>query len=233
MAILRARHYLDGWLVARSLYETVITFAWTAIDHDEHIKRLVRDSWGELLRANKSLSFADFSMLPADVERLFVDARNRNLGDPPNVFDMTTQCDERWTLSAADLDDPRLGLESRDPGTLEHLKHLGTLASSFRGLYDLLYRPGSAAGHGDVWMMLEHFAQQHEHGWTVHFEERLPSGLPFRQPEMPFLVAPALYAEAMRLSSRLLGWPDKEECHAADVRFGTRVAYLDEDEEPT
>lgn len=235
MAILRARHYLDGWLVARSLYETVTTFAWTAIDPEEHIKRLVRDSWGELLRANRSLlSFADFPMLPNEVENVFIDARNRDIGDPPSVFDMATQCDQVWSLSSTDFDDPRLDLESPEAGTLEYLEHVDTLVSSFRGLYDLLYRTGSAAGHGDVWMMLECFSHQHEDGWTVDFDEKPSSSwYPYRPPAMPFLVAPALYAEAMRLSSRLLGWPDKGECRAADVRYGTRVGYFEEDAEPT
>ena len=234
MAILRARRYLDGWLLARSLYETVITFAWIAIDPDEHIKRLVRDSWGELLRADKSVrSFADFSILPDEVELLFMDVRNYDLGDPPSVFDMTRQCDERWHMPTLDLDDPRLGLESCEPVTLEHLMRVGALSSSFRGLYDLLYRTGSAAGHGDLWMMLERFSQHRKGGWTIHFEEGSSSLHPLRQPAMPFLVAPALYAEAMRLSSHFLGWPDEEECSAADVRYGTRVGYFEEDEHPT
>jgi hypothetical protein len=216
--LLSANKKADAWVLVRALFETVVTFAWVAISPDEHSRRVLSAGIGQVLRAHKSrVAGFEFPLLPDAVEDKFLAARAEGPRNPPGLLDMAGKVDEFWGT----LDPSRpSNVSEADWTPLAAQTHY--TATSCRGLYELLYRPGSAATHADLFFMTLFHVSDNADGLAVSLDEQ-EAMLPTYQSHVPYVYAVPVYVFAVDICAKKLGWPAEAEFQAVIDRMSERT----------
>jgi hypothetical protein len=176
---------VDAGTLLRSLYEHLVHFAWLAVDPSAaRIERWRKDDLRRRIAADNDARQRG--------ESLFTDEAHADLqrqvaamtGDPLVLEQLALECDTLW---AGRLEHAGLGPASR--------------ATSFRGLYAILYRNYSAGAHPS-YRGLNPVVEDITDTRKRVVLEGPPEG------RGPYGFATAIYGLALHASAASLGWPD-------------------------
>jgi hypothetical protein len=185
--ILAARD-VDVAVITRTLYETVLTFTWIAIDPSKHAFRWLRTDRDERLTAMRELQGFGVYVDPDTIRRYEMDV-SMAPKPMPSVYDMAREADAHWMRAL-------------------HEFSTGSSKYEFRGLYTALYRAASGAVHPrQSWL-----------GSFVHNAgpTSLRVGDPIPAQKLAMLrQAPFCFASGLLVSAVRLGWPPAAEVIAA------------------
>lgn len=130
MALFPRRRHTDAAVIARSLYEQVVTFAWIAIDPTENAPAWVR--WDRQLRIKADNDLRDVGA-EALLDKQTRDDFERQIDEgrvmPDSLADRALAADKHWSQKLETISE-----DPADPGT-------------FRGMYRYIYRSQSQYGH--------------------------------------------------------------------------------------
>ena len=124
----------------------------------------------------------------------------------PNVLRMAVEADSAWAEVTTSPSPPHLW----DSFTEGHESAIGGLWGTFEGMYQLIYRGGSSAGHSDYWLTREYFTRPEDGELHVLFgePERALTMTAFGAWEIPFMAAFDLFARMLGLAIRFYLWPN-------------------------
>jgi hypothetical protein len=179
---------VDAAVIARTLYETVLTFAWIAIDPKSHAFRWLRTDREERLKGMRELEGFGLPNDPTIVRKYKIDVTLAKKG-MPKVYDMAREADAHWIRAIPEFTGPGHKYE-------------------FRGLYTSIYRAASGAVHPrQSW--LNSFVHNAKRGAL-----RIGEPPPGQKPAM-VMVAPYSFVGGLIVSGVRLGWPPINQVIAA------------------
>jgi hypothetical protein len=171
---------VDAAVVTRTLYETVLTFAWIAINPQPHAFRWLRTDREERLTAMLELKEFGIPVDPAVVRKYEIDVTIAKK-PMPKVYVMAREADAHWMRAIPEF-------------TSETHKY------EFRGGYTAIYRAASGAVHArQTW--LNSFVQNAKRGGL-----RITDPVPGQKPGM-VTIAPYCFGGGLLVSAVRLGWP--------------------------
>jgi hypothetical protein len=189
MALLRDRRDIDALVLVRSLYEQAVTFMWVGIDPYEHADLWVQDAERAQLKIHNEAKDYGFGFLtPREV------ASAERAKGMPRLADRAKQVDLHLTRDIAGMHDPNHPF-------------------SVRGLYTLLYRPGSRPTHSSPISLDPYITDRGQH---VSVERPDPAIVHSRR--WYALVAPIFTMALIVASGRYFNWLDEAEIRAIHAR---------------
>ncbi|HEX6457276.1 MAG TPA: DUF5677 domain-containing protein [Thermoleophilaceae bacterium] len=182
MSLFPRRRNADAAVLARALYEEVVTFAWVAIDPEENARAWVRWDRRQRLKADNDVrSVGAEPLLYEDTREDF--KRQLAAGDamPDSLARRAEHADQHWAQ--------QLDAIEPDPAS----------PRSFRGMYRYVYRAQSQFAHAAP-HSIESFV--HNSPQPGHQDVILSEGDP--STPMAFTLSPALYALALQVAEPTL-----------------------------
>jgi hypothetical protein len=171
---------LDGEVVARSLFEHVITFAWIAAEPTSRLARwIAKDLRNRETLAREASTRFGLADLPEEVKAFFREERD-GVEEPPNVPEMARQADAHWLAVFNDI---------------------FRSTSSLSGLYTIGYRGYSASVHPTVAGISPFYGRARGSGIVV--------GRPVFDPRRcPFGECTNAMTALLLITGHALGWPE-------------------------
>lgn len=128
LALTRDGCNAEVMILARSLADHVITFAWLGIDPEAHYPRWERDDARERLAAEKRLHKRGRTLLEPEVKKLFERQNANHVKYPPGVARRADKADEYWAA--------RIGFSTGD--------------TPFADAYEVIFRHCGSRAHASV-----------------------------------------------------------------------------------
>ena len=202
----------DAAVIARSLYEQVVTFAWIAIDPTENAKAWVR--WDRQLRIKADNDLRDVgaeALLDQHTREDFERQIKEGPVMPDSLADRALATDKHWSQKLdAISDDPA------DPGT-------------FRGMYRYIYRSQSQYAHAAP-ASVEPYVHNSDKPGRLHVI--LSEGSPSQT--SAFTLSPILYVLMLHVAEPTLELKGLSvACDDIFARHPTLPRRADEPETPT
>lgn len=192
--------------LTRSLYDHAVVFAWLASDPSTRLRQWLRVDGEQQLRTKRQLNDLGASgYLPSNIEALFESLSldtSLDRGFPRDVAGMAVAADRDWHLS-------------------------GEL--SFTTLYTVVFRQFSTLLHPSLLGL-----SQHAHRVTTDgSDEKLLLGYSNIENEATSITTqvPMLYAAALTVAARSLGWPDETALVDVVDKYPRALALLEPTEE--
>jgi hypothetical protein len=183
---LRARP-IDSFLLVRSLYEYVVTFAWLAIDPQNHVPRFMKWEYDERDKGMKDL--ANFAEVEPEwllgLEEFRKQYVRDNVKCAPAVPDRALAAEARWSQLVSE------GLPAK---------------YGFRGMYAPVFRQASSFVHATT-ISAGHFVAG---PWSS-----LVVGRPVKPKRSPVGMAPVVFGIGLLVASESLGWPNRAHVESA------------------
>ena len=124
----RDGHIIEVMILARSLADHVITFAWLAIDPGAHYPRWERGDARDRLAAEERWRSAAATLLEPKVKEMFERQKANPVRYPPDMDDRADKADDYWAA--------RLGFPAND--------------KPFADTYDVIFKHCSSRTHASV-----------------------------------------------------------------------------------
>ena len=180
--LIQSGHRSDAMTLLRSLWEHVVTFCWYMIDPERRLSPLTDHSLAGQRTVHEEVAEYGVTVLSADEL-----ARTQGKKRLPTLIPLAAEVDEYWG--------PRIKGFRVQPATGS--RDLLTLS----GLYIGLYRIASRSAHPSIEGL----------GGCIDFRGRLPSvRLEDDGDSYPFGMALPVFALALLVSHRVMGWPPDE-----------------------
>jgi Family of unknown function (DUF5677) len=124
----RQGHRAEVMILARSLADHVITFAWLAIDPEDHYPRWERGDARDRLAAHERFEKRNRALLEPEVKEMFERQDRNKVKYPPDMAGRAENADDYWAT--------RLGFPADD--------------KPFEDAYDVIFKHSSSRTHASV-----------------------------------------------------------------------------------
>jgi hypothetical protein len=192
-AILQLRplgRYADATILARSLFEHAVTFAWLAAGTDaERQRRFAKSDSVARLRIDDDCRALGHPVLIPEMRAWHEENREGLDQEMPGLLQRAEQADREWA--------------GKVPGL-----HTGAPLQSYRGLYALMYRNHSGYAHPSGLGLLAVAEDLPDGGTRVALEAADEN-----DPD-PLGLAMALYTYSLLIAAQILGLPDERDIEA-------------------
>jgi hypothetical protein len=177
----------DATVLLRSLYEGVLVFMWISIDPKSHMERWLKKCAIESLRFDADWRKRDMPLLDdRNLEFCNKMKAATRLREAPDRAQMAKEVDDKWQGHFPGL-----------PPTSDH-----DFGLTLMGLYQHVYRLGSAAAHNDLREMRPFFTADPLGDTFIHTERAGEYYL------YPWLFAPWVFGLGLCVLSDQFRWPD-------------------------
>lgn len=180
--LMQKRFDTDGYVVLRTLYETIVRFAWIAADPTARMPRWLK--WDRLSRLNAEQALAnvgDPRLMPAETRAIFEQESNAVDQGMPSLQAIVGDADSYWSSRINSHGGP-------------------STPYGLSGLYRILYAHTSAIAHGNA-MALQSFVGSKSPGVLVVLSGELIGE------DQPYGLATVVFTMALRIFEQAFAVP--------------------------